>query len=80
MTAGTKERKTLRGLLLRPLSVGSRAIIVHQSNITRTSPIVAIHGRTASAVRFETMDTRYYLLTGPDTEPAVGLLPAALAA
>lgn len=80
MTTGAKESKTLRGLLLRPLAVGSRAVIVHRGKITRTSPIVAIHRRTAEAAYFETLDTKYYVLTGPGTEPAVSKFPSALAA
>ena len=80
MTFEIKKIWTLTGIPLRPLVVGSRAVIVHQGKITRTAPIVAIHRRTAGEVHFETLDTRYYLLTGSDFEPAMSLLPAALAA
>ena len=80
MTLGTKEVRKLTGILLRPLAVGSKAVIVHQGKITRTARIMAIHHRTAGEVCFETLDTRYYLLTGPDFEPAVSAFPAALAA
>ena len=72
--------RTMAGVLLCPLAVGSRAIIVHQGKIIRTARITAIHHRTAGEVYFETLDTRYYLLTGPDFQPAVSVLPAALAA
>lgn len=80
MTIETKAVQTLTGILLRPLAVGSRAVIVHQGKITRTARIMAIHHRTAGEVCFETLDTRYYLLTGPDFEPAVSAFPAVLAA
>lgn len=80
MMLEAKTVRTLTGILLRPLAVGSRAVIVHQGKITRTAPIVAIHRRTAGEVHFETLDTRYYLLTGSDFEPAMSSLPAALAA
>lgn len=75
-----KEIRTLAGILLRPLAVGSRAVIVHQGKITRTARIMAIHHRTAGEVCFETLDTRYHLVTGPDIQPAVNAYPAALAA
>ncbi len=80
MTADTKEVRTLNGILLRPLVVGSNAIIFHQGKITRTACITAIRRRTAKAVCFETADIRYYLLTSPDTQPAVSPIPMALAA
>ncbi|WP_287826941.1 hypothetical protein [Oscillibacter sp.] len=80
MTLEAKEVRTLAGIPLRPLAVGSRAVIVHQGKITLTACITAIHHRTAGEVCFETLDTRYYLLTGPDFEPAVSAFPAVLAA
>lgn len=72
--------RTMAGALLCPLAVGSRAIIVHQGKIIRTARITAIHHRNAGEVCFETLDTRYYLLTGPDSQPALSAFPAALAA
>ena len=72
--------RTMAGVLLCPLAVGSRAIIVHQGKIIRTARITAIHHRNVGEVYFETLDTRYYLLTGPDSQPAASVLPAALAA
>lgn len=80
MTLEAKEVRTLTGILLRPLAVGSRAVIVHQGKITRTARIMAIHHRTADEVCFETLDTRYYLQTGPDFEPVMSAFPAVLAA
>lgn len=80
MTADTKKIRTICGILLRPLAVGSRAIIVHQGKVTRTARITAIHHRTGEETCFETADTMYYLLTGPDTLPAVSPLPMAMAA
>ena len=72
--------RTMAGALLCPLAVGSRAVILHQGKIILTTCITAIHHRTAGEVCFETLDTRYYLLTGPDFEPAVSAFPAVLAA
>lgn len=80
ITLEVKEVRTLTGILLRPLAVGSRAIIVRQGKITRTARITAIHHHTAVEACFETLDTRYYLQTGPNFEPAVSAFPAALAA
>ncbi len=80
MTTDTKEDRTLSGTLLRPLAVGSDAVIFHQGKVTRTAPIVAICRRTAEEVCFETAVTRYHLLTGPDTQPAASPIPLALAA
>ena len=76
MTSELKEVRTLTGILLRPLAVGSRAIIVHQGKITRTARITATHHHTAVEVCFETLDTRYYLQTGPNFEPAVSAFPS----
>ena len=76
MASEVKEVRTLTGILLRPLAVGSRAIIVHQGKITRTARITAIHHRTAVEACFETLDTRYYLQTGPNFEPAVSAFPS----
>ena len=80
MTAGMKKIRTIHGILLRPLTVGSKAIIVHQGKITHTARIIEIHHRTAEETCFETADTMYYLLTGPDMQPATSLFPMALAA
>lgn len=80
MKLEAKKIRALTGIPLRPLAVGFRAVIVHQGKITRTAHIMAIHRRTAGVVCFETLDTRYYLQTGPDFGPAVSSLPAALAA
>lgn len=80
MKSGAKEIRTLTGIPLRPLAVGSRAIIVHQGKIILTARVTAIHHRNAREVCFETLDTRYYLLTGPDSQPALSAFPAALAA
>lgn len=75
-----KKVRTMAGTLLCPLAVGSRAIIVHQGKIILTARVTAIHHRNAREVCFETLDTRYYLLTGPDPQPALSAFPAALAA
>ena len=80
MMLEAKTVRTLTGILLRPLAVGSRAVIVHQGKITRTARIMAIHHRSADEVCFETLDTRTYLLTGPPFDPGVSAPPAARAA
>lgn len=63
MTSEVKEVRTLTGILLRPLAVGSRAIIVHQGKITRTARTTAIHHHTAveCALRRWIPDTIYRL-------------------
>lgn len=40
MTLEAKEVRTLAGIPLRPLAVGSRAVIVHQGKITLTACII----------------------------------------
>ena len=80
MNTERKPQKTLNGDLLLPLSVGARAVILHQGLITRTSRVVDIHSRTADEIRFETLNTQYRLLTGPDCEPAEGCFSMAMAA
>lgn len=80
MTGIEKANKTLNGTLMRPLAVGSNAIIFHQGKFTRTSRIVAISRLGAEEVYFETLNTKYHLLTGPSTQPAASLFPVAFAA
>ena len=75
-----KAMKILEGTLIRPLSVGSRALFRHWSGLVRTSPVVAIRSVTDEEVCFETMNTTYRLVTRPTREPATSLLPLALAA
>lgn len=75
-----KTMKTITGTLLRPLAVGAKAVILHQGQVTLTSQVVTIHSRTEDEIRFETLNTEYCLLTGPDCEPAVGCFPMAMAA
>lgn len=71
MTTEEKTLKTLHGVLMRPLAVGTKAIIVHQGQITLTSRVVSIHSQTADEVCFETLNSEYRLLTGPFLQPAV---------
>jgi hypothetical protein len=80
MITTEKTTRTLNGMLMRPLAVGSNAIIFHQGKFTRTSPIVAISRLGAEEVYFETLNTKYHLLTGPSTQPAASLFPMAFAA
>lgn len=80
MNTDEKTTKTLSGALMRPLTVGMKAVILHQGQITLTSRVVAIHGQTDDEVRFETKNTHYRLLTGPFREPVMNLLPMAMAA
>lgn len=75
-----KAMKIMEGTLIRPLSVGSRALFLHWGGLVRTSPVVAIHNIADDEVRFETMDTSYRLLTRPTREPATSLIPLAMAA
>ena len=66
-----KAMKILEGVLVRPLTVGSSALFLHGCDMVRTSRVVAIHGPIEGGVCFETLNTRYHLLTGPTYEPAV---------
>lgn len=76
----TKAFKMMGGVLLRPLAVGSSALFLHNAQVVRTSRVVAVYGCTEDGVRFETLNTNYYLLTGPTYEPAAGNQTMALAA
>lgn len=80
MNKGEKDTRTLSGTLLCPLMVGEKAVIFHQGLITRTSRVVDIHSRTADEIWFETLNTEYRLLTGPDCEPAADCFPVAMVA
>ncbi len=80
MNTEGKTTKTLDGVLLRPLAVGTKTVILHQGQITLTSRVETIYSRTEDEVCFETKNTHYRLLTGPTYESAVSLLPMAMAA
>ena len=80
MNREEKATKTLSGTLLCPLMVGAKAVIFHEGLVTRTSRVVAIHGRSEGEVCFETLNTQYRLLTGPSTEPAADCFPLTMAA
>ena len=60
-----KKLATMSGTLLFPLSVGSRAVILHDGGYTHTSKVVAIHSVQPGDIRFETRNTHYRLLLAP---------------
>jgi len=60
-----KKLATMSGTLLFPLSVGSRAVILHDGGYTHTSKVVAIHSVQPGDIRFETRNTHYRLLLTP---------------
>ncbi len=60
-----KKLATMSGTLLLPLSVGSRAVILHDGGYTHTSKVVAIHSVQPGDIRFETRNTHYRLLLTP---------------
>lgn len=80
MNTDEKTTKTLSGALMRPLTVGMKAVILHQGQITLTSRVVAIHDQMDDEVWFETKNTHYRLQTGPICQPAVNSFPMAMAA
>ena len=80
MNTEKKTSKTLTGMLLRPLAVGNKAVILHQGKVTITSRVVDIYVHTADEVQFETMNSRYHLLTGPFRQPAASQFTMAPAA
>lgn len=75
-----KPTKTLTGVLLRPLAVGTRAVILHRGLATLTSQVEAIHKQTEDEICFETRNSLYRVLTGPVRSPAMSLSPMLLAA
>lgn len=60
-----KKFATMSGTLLFPLSVGSRAVILHDGGYTHTSKVVAVHSVQPGDIRFETQNTHYRLLLTP---------------
>lgn len=60
-----KKLATMSGTLLFPLSVGNRAVILHDGGYTHTSKVVAIHSVQPGDIRFETRNTHYRLLLTP---------------
>lgn len=60
-----KKFATMSGTLLFPLSIGSRAVILHDGGYTHTSKVVAIHSVQPGDIRFETRNTHYRLLLTP---------------
>mgnify|MGYP001093739345 CR=1 FL=1 len=80
MNTEIKTAKTLHGVLMRPLAVGTKAVIVHGGQITLTSRVVAIHSRTEDEIHFETQNSEYHLLTDPFCQPAVSQSIVAMAA
>ncbi len=75
----TNEKKstTLRGTLLFPVRVGSRAVILRGGSFIHTTTVVAIHSVKADKICFETRNTIYHVLLDPvarpvDYCPAVG--------
>ena len=73
-----KKFTTLSGVLMFPLSVGSRALILHERGYTHTSKVVAIHSVQPGDIHFETMNTHYRLLPDPmsqavDSRPAMSI-------
>ena len=78
----TKAGRILNGTLVRPLSVGSKAVFLYGNSLVRTSRVVTIHSMTEDKVCFETLNTEYqlHLVTGPTYEPATCQFPMAMAA
>lgn len=80
MNTDEKKTRTLNGTLMVPLTVGAKAVILHQGQITLTSQVMAIHSLAENEVRFETKNTNYRLLIGPLHQPNVNPVPMAMAA
>lgn len=75
-----KKLATMSGTLLLPLSVGSRAVILHDGGYTHTSKVVAIHSVQPGNIRFETENTHYRLLRTPVSQAADCRLALSMAA
>lgn len=78
----TKAMKILEGVLVRPVTIGASALFFHGSEFIRTSKVVEIQSVTEEEVCFETLNTKYRLLTGHTYEPgpAVSQYPMLTAA
>jgi hypothetical protein len=73
-----KKYTILDGVLMRPLTVGDRALILHQGQYIRTSTVVAIQEIAPGQVRFETGNTNYCLVK--PTAPQSVCIPICAAA
>ena len=62
---------------MRPLEVGSRALIFEEGRYFHTSTVIAIHGVTPRQIRFETAHSHYCLLA--PSSPISADLPVAVA-
>ena len=74
-----KQERTLRGMALLPLSVGSRAVLLSGGQVIWTSRVVSIQTQTEEELCFETLNTNYCIKMAPSPQ-AASLLPTAAAA
>lgn len=70
-----KEFKSMRGKLMRPISVGKSAVFSSEGLIYHTSVVIALHKRTKHHIHFETQDTHYHLSLQPIPQEKIIPLP-----
>lgn len=74
-----KATRILSGILICPLTVGQRALIIHEGRMIRTTTVVSIGSVSPGRICFETRNTRYFLLapTAPQSAPPVPAVASA---
>ena len=76
-----KRTEMLNGSLVRPVRVGRKAILVHNSKLLHTATVTGIHEYSAECICFETMDANYQIsLSGYPYATAAVQLPLYVAA
>lgn len=75
-----KRKRTLQGIALLPLSVGSRAVLLSGGKVIWTSRVVAIQTQTEEQLRFETLNSIYCVTMSPFPYADAAVLPVSAAA
>ena len=57
----TKKNLEIIGQPMYPITIGQYAWIRENDSVRRTSPVVSLEQISQSEIRFETMNTHYYL-------------------
>lgn len=76
---GMKKHIDLNGSLVRPLSVGMRAVIRTGGKLYLTGSVVVIHEQTAEQTDFETADIHYHVSLSPEPVAEICYFPVEMA-
>lgn len=75
-----KRKRTMRGIPLLPVSVGSRAVLLSSGKVIWTSHVVNIQTQTEEQLRFETLNTCYCVKLDMFPHADAAALPVSAAA